>query len=35
MEPSEEPQRFTKRLEAAVAALQATGATTPSLSRRS
>jgi long-chain acyl-CoA synthetase len=33
MEPDEEPQSFTKRLETAVAALQATGGTTRSLSR--
>jgi long-chain acyl-CoA synthetase len=33
MEPGEEPQRFTKRLEAAVVALQATGGSTGSLSR--
>jgi long-chain acyl-CoA synthetase len=34
MEPGEEPQSFTKRLEAAVAALQATGDTTASFSRK-
>jgi long-chain acyl-CoA synthetase len=34
MEPGEEPQSFTKRLEAAIEALQAAGATPPSLSRR-
>jgi long-chain acyl-CoA synthetase len=33
MEPGEEPQSFAKRLEAAVAALQATGDSTSSLSR--
>ncbi len=33
MEPGEEPQSFAKRLEAAVAALQATGDSTGSLSR--
>jgi long-chain acyl-CoA synthetase len=33
MEPGEEPQSFTKRLEAAVTALQATGGSTGSLSR--
>jgi long-chain acyl-CoA synthetase len=34
MEPGEEPETFTKRLEAAVVALQSTGPTAPSLSRK-
>jgi hypothetical protein len=33
MEPGEEPQSFTKRLEAAVTALQATAGSTGSLSQ--